>query len=67
MSLLCTLLGLLPRSWEVDVTLLRQDPLKLDQGLGLEDFFSSSARYKRRWLFCACLLFFAGILFAIVA
>lgn len=60
-ALILTLLALTPRKWKVDVGLMKQDPKKYDEALGIEDFFTQSALYKRRLLTASSLLFFAGI------
>lgn len=61
LALILTLLALTPKKWKVDVSLLKQDPKKFDEALGIEDFFTQSALYKRRLLIVSSLLFFAGI------
>ena len=65
-ALLLTLVSLIPRSWQVDPTILKGDPAGQGKTLGLEDFFYQSARTKRRLLIPACLLFWLGILTAIL-
>lgn len=65
LALLLTMLALTPKKWRVDRSVLKQDPEKPDAGLGVEDFFTQSALYKRRWLFASALFFFAGIFSAI--
>lgn len=65
LALILTLLALTPRKWAVDPTLLKQDPEKFSEGLGIEDFFTQSALYKRRLLTLSSLLFFAGIFAAL--
>lgn len=60
-ALLCTLLVLIPKKWKVDPTLLKQDPARFAEGLGLEDFFTQAALYKRRLLAASSILFFAGV------
>lgn len=64
-ALVLTLAALTPRSWRVDTSILKQDPAKFGQGLGLEDFFTQSAIHKRRLLVASAVLFFAGIVAAI--
>lgn len=64
-ALILTLLALTPRKWTVDTTILKQDPKKFKEGLGIEDFFNQSALYKRRLLTVSSLLFFAGIFAAL--
>ncbi len=61
LALILTLLALTPRKWTVDPSLLKQDPQKLSKALGIEDFFTQSALYKRRLVTASSLLFFAGI------
>jgi len=65
-ALLLTLVSLIPRNWRVDPTILKRDPAGQGDALGLEEFFYKSARYKRRLLIPACLLFWLGILTAIL-
>lgn len=65
LALLLTLLALIPRKWVVDPTVLQQDPQKLSEGLGIEDFFTQSALYKRRLIAASSTLFFAGIVAAV--
>jgi hypothetical protein len=64
-ALILTLLALTPKKWTVDTSLLKQDPKKLSESLGIEDFFTQSALYKRRLLTFSSLLFFAGIFAAL--
>jgi hypothetical protein len=64
-ALLLTLAALTPKKWMVDVTLLKQDPEKFSEGLGIEDYFEQSSLYKRRLVIASCLLFFAGIFSAL--
>lgn len=67
LALILTLLALTPRKWMVDTSLLKQDPQKFAETLGIEDFFTQSALYKRRLLTVSSLLFFAGIFAAMFA
>lgn len=60
-ALILTLAALTPRKWTVDISILKQDPKKFSDGLGIRDYFEQSARYKRRLLIASSLLFFAGI------
>jgi hypothetical protein len=64
-ALLLTLMALTPNKWVVNTTLLKQDPEKLDAGLGIEDFFEQAAGYKRRRLIAASVLFFVGVISAV--
>lgn len=48
LALLLTLAALTPRKWTVDSSVLRQAPGKFSEGLGIEDYFEQSARYKLR-------------------
>ena len=60
-ALILTLIALTPKKWVVDSTILRQDPQKFYEGLGIEDFFEQSAVYKRRLIVASSVLFFAGV------
>lgn len=64
-SLLLTLLSLMPRQWRVDTTILQGDPARSGGTMGLEEFFQQSARNKRRLLIPSILLFAAGTLSAV--
>lgn len=63
-SLIITLLALSPKKWTVDVSVLKQDPKKFNEGLGIEDFFTQSADYKRQLITASSVLFFIGIVLA---
>lgn len=65
LALVLTLMALTPRKWTVDVGVLKQDPKRFSEGLGIEDYFEQSARYKRRLLIASSILFFAGIFSAV--
>jgi len=65
LALILTLIALTPKKWRVDPTILKQDPKKFSEGLGLEDFFEQSAAYKRRWVTASSILFFIGIVSAL--
>lgn len=56
-----TLMALTPQKWTVDMTLLKQNPRKYSEAIGIEDFFDQSALYKRRLVTVSSLLFFIGI------
>ena len=60
-ALALTLIGLIPRKWKVDPAILKQDPQKFSESLGIEDFFEQSANYKRWLVIGSSVLFFAGI------
>jgi hypothetical protein len=64
LALALTLYALIPRDWKVDPAILRQDPARLHEGLGLEDFFRQTAQHKRRLLIASSILFFLGIISA---
>lgn len=64
-ALAMTLIALTPKDWKVDIRVLKQDPQKFSEGLGIEDFFNQSARDKRGWLTASSVVFFAGILSAV--
>ena len=66
LALLLTLAALTPKKWAVDPTILKQDPAKYSEVLGIEDFFEKSALYKRRLVIASSLLFFAGVFSAIL-
>jgi hypothetical protein len=60
LALVLTLFALTPKNWKVDPAVLRQDPGKYEEALGIQDFFEKSAQYKRRLLVASSILFFAG-------
>ncbi len=64
-ALILTLLALTPKKWVVDPMILKQDPNKFSEALGIEDFFERSAIYKRRLIIASSLIFFVGIFSAI--
>jgi hypothetical protein len=64
LALAVTVNALTPQKWEVDTTIIKQDPEKLSTVLGIEDFFNETALYKRRRLILSSFLFFAGIVCA---
>jgi hypothetical protein len=64
LALSLTLIALTPKKWVVDSTVLKQDPKKFSEGLGIEDFFEQSAWHKRRLVVASSVLFFAGIVSA---
>jgi hypothetical protein len=64
-ALILTLIAMIPKKWAVDITLLRQDPKKISEVLGMEDYFEQTALYKRRFLIASSILFFVGIFFAV--
>ncbi len=65
LALILTLIALTPKKWVVDPAILKQDPKKFSEGLGIEDFFEQSAIYKRRLVSVSSVLFFAGIFSAV--
>lgn len=60
-ALILTQMALTPKKWTVDDTVMKQDPKKFSEGLGIEDYFEQSALYKRRLAVASSVLFFAGI------
>ena len=64
-ALILTFVALTPKKWVVDPDLLKQDPEKMSEGLGIEDFFVKTAQYKRRLVIASGILFFAGIFSAV--
>lgn len=67
LALILTLIALTPKKWTVDPTVLKQDPEKMSEGLGIEDFFERSAIYKRRLVAASSILFFIGVFSAMFA
>jgi len=66
LALILTLVALTPTKWTVDVSVLKQDPEKFPEGLGIEDYFNQSASYKQRLVVASSILFFAGIFSAVL-
>ncbi len=65
-ALALTLASLMPKKWKVDRRVLKQDKsLMKKEGLGIEDYFYESARYKWRFALASILFFFAGIVSAV--
>ncbi len=64
LALVLTLIALIPKAYTVDPALLERDPQAKDKALGIKDFFTQSARYKRNFLLPAAALFFLGIVCA---
>jgi hypothetical protein len=64
-ALVLTLMALTPRKWKVDVSILKQDPQKFDEALGIEDFYEKSANYKRELIIASSVAFFIGIFSAV--
>jgi len=60
-ALMLAFISLIPRKWKVDPSILRQDPARLEEALGIEDFFEQTAGYKRGLLIASSFFFFAGI------
>ena len=65
LALALTLAALTPKKWRVDPAILKQDPKKMSDALGIEDFFERSANYKRGLVIASSLFFFAGIFGAV--
>ena len=65
LALALTLVALIPKKWKVDPGILKQDPQKNSEGLGIEDFFEKSANYKRGLVIASSVLFFVGIFAAL--
>lgn len=66
LALLATLVALIPKKRNVNMTILKQDPKRLAEGMGIEDFFEQSALYKQRLVIASSLFFFCGIFCAIL-
>ena len=64
-ALILTLIALTPKTWKVNKNVMIQDPNYYEsQGLGIEDFFTHTAQYKKMFLIPAILLLWAGIFLA---
>ncbi len=63
-ALALTLIALVPKEYQVDPDILERDPDAKSNTLGVKDFFTQSARYKRNLLLPAAGLFFGGIMCA---
>lgn len=61
LALVLALVSLIPRTWNVDPTILKADTRAKGAALGLEDFYRKSAAYKRWLLIPSTLLFAAGV------
>ena len=65
-ALILTLAALTPKKYAVNPDVFIQDPEQVDtEGMGVEDYFSKSAQYKRRLALASSLFFFAGIVSAV--
>lgn len=65
-ALLLTLIALIPKNWNVNQQVMIQDPRHYkSDGLGIEDFFHQSARYKMRLLVPSSIFLWAGIFLAV--
>ncbi len=61
-ALVLALISLIPRTWNVDPTILKADKKAKGTALGVEDFYRKSAAYKRWLLIPSTLFFAAGVL-----
>jgi hypothetical protein len=64
-ALVLTLFAILPKKWKVDREILKQDPQKMDQSLGIEDFFEKSSDRKFWLIIASTLSFFVGVIAAV--
>jgi len=64
-ALVLTLLSLFPRRFIVDVSLMKQAAGKMDEALGIEDYFLRTASYKRNLILIASGSFFTGVVCAL--
>ena len=65
-ALILTLIALSPKKYAVNTDVFIQDPALIEEeGMGIEDYFSISAQYKRKFVLVSSLLFFAGIISAV--
>lgn len=61
-SLLLTVISLIPRRWKVDTSKIKASPDGAEtEPFSLEGFFSKTAAYKRGFLLVSTMLFFVGI------
>jgi len=61
-ALILTLIALTPRKWKVNPRVFEQDKsLMKEEGLGIEDYFRKSAKYKWYFALASSLFFFVGI------
>lgn len=66
-ALVLTLVALTPKKYTVNRDVFIQDPERMEQdGLGIEDYFSKSAQYKRRFALASGLFFFVGVMSAVL-
>ncbi len=65
-SLVLTLIALTPKKWTINPQVLRQDPQKESEGLGIEDFFERSAERKLKLVTASSVAFFLGIVSAVL-
>lgn len=65
LALVATLIALTPRRWKVAPDILVQDKKRMSEGMGIEDYFNKSARWKLMWAIISSLLFFAGVWVAV--
>jgi hypothetical protein len=66
LALLLTIISLIPRRYEVDVTTVKGDADSQKPVLGLKDYFYQSAQYKRWLLISSIVLFWGGVIGAAV-
>ena len=66
LALALSLISLVPRRYKVDSSRLLADKNSGSAGLSIEAFFRCSAVYKRWLLIPSCLLFFAGVMCAVI-
>ena len=64
-ALILTLVALTPKKYAVNPDIFIQDSAHIEEGMGIEDYFSKSAQYKRRFALASSLFFFAGIVSAV--
>lgn len=66
LALLCAFLGLFPRKYEVDPTVIRRsEAAKREERLSIEEFFQKSTRYKYGFLSFSAAFFVIGVIAAI--
>ena len=66
-ALALTLWALFPRRWQVNENMLENDQWQQGGVLGIRDYFTRTCQYKQKRLIGAVLLFFAGIVAAVLS
>lgn len=65
-ALILTIIALTPKKYAVDPNVFTQDPNRMkEDGIGIEDYFTKTAQYKRRFALASALFFFFGVVSAV--